>query len=300
VTSQPSTPTVSPARSDGLVCLSFADMQAGLCGQARLRREPQRGRVQTMVAVFAHTRTLAVVQSDILPPSGDQLPDRPLRLGELPDGSWSADFEGGDDGEGAFALRVWPVGLTFDVPAVDAVSAGPQTGEQQLARVRGQLTVSGHAEAIEGIGQVGRARGGSAPTAATVTRELDAWLADDLAICLRAARPRGAREHAAETVSALVQEGSPAHLLPVDETRLSTTYDAQGRQRRASLEIWPQADSDYPRRAAAQTICGTSVLLDGGPPGATRWDCAFMAWQMEGRMGVGPYSIMRQVSAVTA
>jgi len=295
--SEPSTPTVSPARPDHLITLSFADMQAGLCGQARLSLGPQHRGVQTMVVVFAHARTLAVVQADIPRPPEGQMRHGPLRLGEMPDGSWSADFEGGADGEGAFALQVSPVGLTLDVPAVDAVGAEPQTSEQQLARVRGQLTVAGRPEAVEGIGQVGRSRDAGAPIGATVTRELDAWLAQDLAICLRASRPSGAREHAGETVMAIMQEGSPAHLLALDETRLSTTYDAQGQQRRASLEIWPQADSDYPRRAAAQTICGASIRLDDNRAQAMRWDCAFMAWQMEGRVGVGPYSILRPVSA---
>lgn len=293
---RPSSP-VSPEGHDELITLSFADMQAGRYGQARLRFGPERGRVQTTVAVFARAQTLAVVQSGTPHPGTDPAANGPLRLCEMPDGTWSADFDGGADGQGAFALRVSPAGSTLDAPAGDGVGGGPHAGGQQLARVHGQLTVSGRPGAIAGVGQVGRSRIGRPPGAASVERELDAWLADDMAICVRAVRPLGVREHAGETVTAVMQEGSPARLLALDETRLSTTYDAQGHQRRASLEMWPQADSDYPRRAAAQAICGASILLEGPDAVAARWDCAFMVWQMEGRSGVGPYSILRRPSA---
>lgn len=287
----------SPARRDELITLSFADAQAGRYGQARLRFGPERGRVRTAVVVFSGAQTLAVVHSDGPRPSEHAAAQRPLRLCAMPDGSWSADFDGGPDGQGAFALQVLPVGPTLPAPAGDSTSGGLHAGEQQLASVQGQVTVCGRPEAIGGIGQVGRSRVGEPSGATTVARELDAWLDDDLAICVRAARPRGICEHARETITAVMQEGSPAQLLALDETRLSTTYDAQGQQRRASLELWPQADSDYPRRAAAQAVCGASIQLGGNDAVAVRWDCAFMVWQMEGRLGVGPYSILRRLSA---
>lgn len=303
MTSEPASPApspappASPAWRDELITLSFADLQAGRYGQARLRFGPQRGRVQTAVVLFSGAQTLAVFQSDVPRASEAVVEHGPLRLCETSDGSWTADFDGGPEGQGAFALRLSPAGLALDAPAGDSVSGALHAGEQQLASVHGRLTVSGRPEEVGGIGQLSRSRVGGPPVPASVARELDAWLEDDLAICVRAARPRGVREHAAETVTAVMQEGSPARLLALDETRLSTTYDLRGQQRRASLEMWPEADSDYPRRAAAQAICGASLRLVADNAVPVRWDCAFMTWQMEGRLGVGPYSILRRLPA---
>jgi hypothetical protein len=75
----------------------------------------------------------------------------------------------------------------------------------------------------------------------------------------------------------------------VAEPRLSTTYDAQGRQRRAGLELWVAEEDELPRRAAGQVACGTSLEL-----GRLRLDCAFFDWRMEGRVGVGRYDIVRR------
>ena len=70
--------------------------------------------------------------------------------------------------------------------------------------------------------------------------------------------------------------------------RLSTTYDGDGRQRRAGLELWVDEDG-CPRRAAGEVVCGTSLDL-----GRLRLDCAFFRWRMEGREGVGRYDVLRR------
>ena len=73
------------------------------------------------------------------------------------------------------------------------------------------------------------------------------------------------------------------------EPRLSTTYDPEGHQRRAGLELWLDEESELPRRAAGEALCGTSLEV-----GALQLDCAFFAWTMEGRAGVGPYEVLRR------
>ena len=48
-------------------------------------------------------------------------------------------------------------------------------------------------------------------------------------------------------------------------------------------------EDDYPRRGAGQVLCGSSVEL-----GQLRLDCAFFAWQLDGREGVGRYDLVRR------
>ena len=82
---------------------------------------------------------------------------------------------------------------------------------------------------------------------------------------------------------------APAGSLRVEEPRLSTTYDDEGRQRRAGLELWVGGDDAYPRRASGEAVCGAEVDL-----GRLRLECAFFNWRMDGRPGVGRYDILRR------
>jgi hypothetical protein len=53
------------------------------------------------------------------------------------------------------------------------------------------------------------------------------------------------------------------------------------------MELW--VDDEYPRRAAGEIACGTSLDL-----GRLRLDCAFFRWRMEGREGFGRYDVLRR------
>ena len=75
----------------------------------------------------------------------------------------------------------------------------------------------------------------------------------------------------------------------IDDPRLSTTYDGDGHQRRAGLELWVGEEDGYPRRGAGQVLCGSSVEL-----GQLRLDCAFFAFTLDGREGVGRYDVLRR------
>ena len=85
----------------------------------------------------------------------------------------------------------------------------------------------------------------------------------------------------------LVSGGVPAR---VPEAYLSTTSDAEGRQRRAGIELWTDPER-WPQRAAGEVLCGSSLDL-----GRLRYDCAFFGWRMEGRSGVGRYDVLRRVA----
>jgi hypothetical protein len=130
---------------------------------------------------------------------------------------------------------------------------------------------------------------------ATITGEPPAWAELDLiravsavldrenAVFLAARRPRGAVAHGEERVSAVIIAGGVA--LAVDDARLSTVYDPQGRQRTAGLELWLPGE-DYPRRASGKAQAGASILLGG-----VRVDAAVFEWRMEGRVGAGAYEL---------
>ena len=81
------------------------------------------------------------------------------------------------------------------------------------------------------------------------------------------------------------EDGEP-RAVAVADPRLSTTYDGEGRQRRAGLELWVDEDDACRAARPARSSCGTSLDL-----GRLRLDCAFFRWRMEGREGVGRYDV---------
>jgi hypothetical protein len=98
-----------------------------------------------------------------------------------------------------------------------------------------------------------------------------------------ARRPRGARGHGEESVSAvLIDDGTPTG---VDDARLSTVYDGQGRQRSAGLELWLPGE-ELPRRGSGSVIAGSSLALAG-----LEVHTAVFQWRLEGRDAIGAYEL---------
>jgi hypothetical protein len=114
-------------------------------------------------------------------------------------------------------------------------------------------------------------------------RAVSAVLDRENAVFLYARRPRGVAGHGQERVSAVVIAGGQA--LDVEDARLSTVYDREGRQRTAGLELWLPGE-DYPRRATGSAQAGASIVLGG-----VRVDVAVFEWRMEGRVGAGAYEL---------
>jgi hypothetical protein len=114
-------------------------------------------------------------------------------------------------------------------------------------------------------------------------RALSALFDDQHAVLAIARRPRGAMGHGQEKVEAwLLSDGE---LRKVEEARISTVYDADGRQRDAGLELWMPGE-DFPRRASGTAVAGTTLTLEG-----LRVNAAVFSWQMEGRHGAGAYEV---------
>lgn len=105
----------------------------------------------------------------------------------------------------------------------------------------------------------------------------------DHAVFVLARRPRGVLGHGHELVEAvLVLDGE---LVPVEDARVSTVYDGDGRQRNAGLELW-LADEDFPRRASGTAEAGASLSLEN-----LRVNAAVFRWRMDHHEGGGTYEL---------
>ena len=139
---------------------------------------------------------------------------------------------------------------------------------------------------------------------ATVTKDPPRWADLDAlravsavfdrenAVFLSARRPRGVRGHGQELVSAVLLSAGQA--LDVEDARLSTVYDRDGRQRSAGLELWLPGE-EYARRASGSAWGGASIVLGG-----VRVDAAVFDWRMEGRSGAGAYELALRDEAEAA
>jgi hypothetical protein len=255
-------PQARGADESDAVTLAFADPEAGLYGVARtsLSADDASG----MGILFVGTEVAAVraegVALDVV---------EPLRR-------WTASFAG------AFELEAEALSPPADV------AVGDTRGYEQLVRVSGTATVGGEQRRVDGLGQRGHSWGRVDWSKLELARTVTAWLDDRTAATLSAIRPASAKHHSDESVAAhVVLDGEPVQ---VADPRLSTTYDADGRQVHAGLELWvPDGDGEYPHRGAGEVVCGTTVDL-----GTLRLDCAFFRWHMDGRTGAGRYDIVRR------
>jgi hypothetical protein len=114
-------------------------------------------------------------------------------------------------------------------------------------------------------------------------RTLSAVFDRDNAFLAVARRPRGAAGHDAEDIAGWLLSGG--ELVEVAQTRISTVYDGDGRQRNAGLELWAPGE-DYPLRGSGSVVAGTSLSLEGLDVHA-----AVFRWRMEDREGAGSYEL---------
>lgn len=214
---------------------------------------------------------------------------------EEPLEAWTVTFRS-EDGTTAFDLRFEALSEPAHTEAdADAAVLGGMEGYEQLCRVTGSARVRGGQRRVDCLGQRGHSWGAPDWDRVSLARTVGAWIDSEHAVALTAIRPAGGkRTHADEAISASVFSPSGdgeglAVPLTVEDPRLSTTTDGEDRQRRAGMELWIDPDG-YPVRVAGEVLCGTSLDL-----GRLRLDCAFFAWSMDGRHGVGRYDVLRRV-----
>ena len=285
-----------PAQGDGFsdaVTVAFADGAAELYGVARLGLSD--GAASGLAILFRRGEPVAVsaeggVELASPPSSWDEVAAAGLEVTTVePLRAWRLRFAGED---AAFDLELEATGAVAELDAShDVARAGGMAGYEQPVRVTGSASVGDARIEIDGLGQRGHSWGAPDWDRIELARTVSAWLGDDLAVSLTAIRPAGKRDHAVEAVAASILdrgEDGEARTLEVTDPRLSTIYDGEGRQRRAGLELWIEEDG-WPRRAAGEIACGTSLDL-----GRLRLDCAFFRWRMEGREGFGRYDVLRR------
>jgi hypothetical protein len=256
------------------VTFAFADPRNELYGLARLA---QAGGPEALAVLFSGRDMVASAPAG--QPAVEATVEEPLRL-------WRVTF--GRDAPDGFELEFEALGPPAEMGGGEpAAQAGGMVGYEQLCRVSGAVWHGEHRQTVRCPGQRGHSWGTPDWDRIEATRTLSAWLEDGTGVAFTAVRPAGAGHHAAEARwGALL---APAGGLGVDDPRLSTTYDEDGFQRRAGLELWVGEDDAYPRRAAGVTVCGGALDL-----GEQRLDCAFMRWRMDGRSGVGRYDLLRR------
>jgi hypothetical protein len=197
--------------------------------------------------------------------------------GNAPDDEWRLTG-------GGVELMFTPAG---EAAELDLPDAGVTT-LYQLARVHGTVTLDGAEREVDCAGQRSRRVGALDGKRFDTLRTVSGWFGDGDGVVVLAARPRRARGHDSELLAGVLLEGGvPAR---VAESRLSSTYTADGVPARVGLELWLGDDDDadqYARRVAGETIGRAAACED--PPLRSE----LLRWRMQGREGVGVYELLR-------
>lgn len=160
----------------------------------------------------------------------------------------------------------------------------------QLCRVQGRVAFGGSEHTIDAHGRRSERRDLDFGKLESL-RDVCAWFPPGDGVALTALRPRKARGHGGDIITAVVFE--PSGGLTAADPRLSTTYAADGSPRRAGLELWfnvsEDSDEQYPRRAAGEALgLGTASIVDGLTVAAHPFK-----WHSRGADGAGVYLLVR-------
>jgi hypothetical protein len=118
-------------------------------------------------------------------------------------------------------------------------------------------------------------------------RSLAVVFADGGLLALSSGAPASGSPHEDEEVAAVLTE--PEGEVPIERALISTQYDGNGAQQRATVELWlPEEHGEPPIRGAGTVIRSVSVVV-----GDRRIETAFFSWSLEGRQGLGRYELIR-------
>lgn len=118
-------------------------------------------------------------------------------------------------------------------------------------------------------------------------RSIGIVFADGGLLALTSVLPSGRGGHGEEEVAAVLCDPDAG---PVEfgEALISTEYGEDGVQRRATLELWTDAEDAHPLRGAGTLISSARVRREGLDA-----EIAFFRWSVEGREGLGHYEVAR-------
>lgn len=192
----------------------------------------------------------------------EALPDGPAV--KRTDDGWHAELPG------AFALDLAPIAAAaaFDGVAAHVCVVTGMVGDVEV-RCLGTVAETSFAPSWEEVDAL---------------RSISLLFDERHALLAVGRRPRGAHGHNEEQIEAwLLDDGEPVAL---EEVRLSTVYDGEGRQRSAGLELWLE-DEDFPLRGSGTVVAGSSLQLESADA-----HVAVFRWRMGNREGMGAYELM--------
>lgn len=280
-------PATAAGFSDALT-VALADARAGVYGTVRLGLAG--GSLASGLVVLFRDSEVATVAAEGAVEAGRACSWEQVKAAGVdfetvePLRAWRLSFAGQD---GSLDVELEASGEACALDERDPVArTGGMLGFEQPLRVRGAAQLGGMRVAIDGLGQRGRSWGDPDWSRIDRTRTVGAWFETE-SMSVTAIARAGDGGHGAEAISAVLL--GPGGCTKIEDPRLSTTFDGEGRQRRATLELWI-SDDGPPRRAAGDVICGTTLDL-----GRLRLDTSFLQWRSEGGAGVGRYDVLRRV-----
>lgn len=164
---------------------------------------------------------------------------------------------------------------------------GELTGQREATQVeaKGRLVHRGESHELDCRGVLHR-QGEAIVPAGGLTRDLTILLADGGLICVAAAAPDEFFNHGEEeTVAAITHPGG---YIKFDQVLLSTEYDVAGRQRRATLELWPATEEVAALNGAGWVVSGCTAKLEH-----SQVSTALFRWSLDAHLGMGRYEITR-------